>query len=386
MKIQIDSSVLFKACSFATKNIPGKVTIPIISNLLVEADCNSLKIASTDMESWVVCNVPAIVELDDVPAKFCINAVNITSFLSVIPSQPIIIEVMARPQSSAVYAKVKHSSGTSELPVQSAEEYPVFKPIKSEGHVVSAEVLKQSIRTCRFALFSDVETYPELTCTLLDFNGSSMVSVSSDKSRLVRLEHPEIGGEKCKYLLPPKTQSLLLPVLDDVIKSKDAVDSVVVRKSDNISCVQTESVQIYFRHTERKYPNYNAVIPAPKSFCRKAVMNRQDLISAVTRAALFSDAGSMLLKFQFDAASEYAVIEASDVVFETSSNEKVKCEFEGEELMIGVQATSLKEILQHLTSERIRMSMIDQTRQIVFTEENGNPNVLMMMMPMLLNI
>lgn len=386
MKIQIDSSVLFKACSLATKNIPSKVTIPIISNLLIEADSCSLKISSTDMESWVIYNVPATVELDDMPAKFCINAANVTSLLSAIPSQPITIEVLVRPKSSASYAKIKHSCGTSELPVQSADEYPTFKPIEAEGHVIPAEVLKQSIQSCRFALFADVETFPELTCMLLDFNGSSMVAVGTDKNRMVRLEHPEMGGEKCRYLLPPKTQALLLPALDDVIKSKDAIDSVMVRKSDNISCVQTESVQIYFRHTERRFPNYDAVIPAQRYFCRKAVMNRQDLISAVTRASLFANAGSMLLKLRFDAASEYAIIEASDVDFETSSEEKVRCEYEGEVLMIGMKATFLKEILQHLTSERVLLSMIDQTRQIIFTEENGNPNILMLMMPMMLNV
>lgn len=384
MKIQIESSVLAKACGLATKNIPGKVVIPIINNLLIEADECSLKISSTDMETWVVQNIPATVKLDDVPARFCVNAVNITSLLCAIPSQPIILEVLVNKRTSTGYAKINHSCGTSELPVVWADEYPIFKPIDSEGYVLPAEVLKQSIQTCRFALFNDAETFPEMTCMLLHFKSNSMVAVSTDKNRLVRLEHPEMGGEEFRYLIPPKTLSLLLPALDDVIKSKDAIDSVIVRSNHNVGCVQTESVQIYFRQTERKYPNYDSVIPASRYICRKAVMNRQDLISAITRASLFTNAESMLLEVKFDAAYDYALFIGQDVDFETSSEEKVRCEYEGEALTIGMKSTSLKEMLQHLSSERVIFSMIDQSRQILITEENGNPNVLMMMMPMLL--
>ena len=384
MIFQIESSVLAKACGLATKNIPSKVVIPIINNLLIEADECSLKISSTDMETWVVYNVPAYVVLDDVPARFCINAANITSLLYNIPSQPITIEVLVRKGTSAGYAKVKHSCGVSELPVLWADDYPVFKPINAEGYVIPAEVLKQSIQTCRFALFSDVETFPEMTCMLLHFKGDSMVAVSTDKNRLIRLEHPGVGGEQCQYLIPPKTMTLLMPALDDVIKSKDAIDSVMLRKNENVGCVQTDSVQIYFRQVERRYPNYDSVIPAQRYICRKAVINRQDMISAVTRASLFANAESMLLKLRFEDTSEYAVIEGCDVDFETSSEEKVRCEYEGASLTIGMKATFLKEILQHFTSERVVISMIDQSRQIVFTEENGNPNILMMMMPMLL--
>ena len=386
MKIQVDSASLAKACSLATKNIPNKVTIPIVSNLLVVADESSLKISSTDMESWVVYNVPATVELDDIPVSFCIGAVNMTSLLTAIPSQPITIEVLERKTVDVPtwYAKVKHSCGVSELPVLPADEFPVFKPIEAQSYVLPAEVLKRCIQSCRFALFSDAETFPELTCMLLDFKGNSLVAVGTDKNRMVRLEYPDMEGEACKFLLPPKTQTLLMPALDEVIKSKDAIDTVVLRRNDNIGCIQTESVQIYYRQPERRFPNYDAVIPAQRYFCRKAVVNRQDFISAVTRASLFANAASMLLEIRFDSASEYAVIEGCDIDFGTSSEEKVICEYEGDALVIGMKATFLKDILQHLTSERVVLSMIDQTRQILFTEENANQNVLMMMMPMLL--
>lgn len=376
--------MLAKACSLATKNIPSKVVLPILHNLHFEAERETLKISSTDNESWVIYKVPASVQLDDVPAKFCINAANITSLLSAIPSQPITLEVLARKNESTCYAKIQHSYGSSELPVESAEEFPVFMPIESEGHVITADALKQSIQSCRFALFGDAETFPELTCMLLHFKGSVMVAVGTDKNIMVRLEHPEVEGEACQYLLPSKTMSLLLPALDEVIRSKDAIDTVSIRKNHNVGCVQTESVQIYFRQPERPYVKYDSVIPAPGTFRRKAVMNRQDLIAATTRASLFTNAASMLLKLRFDDTSEYAIIEGNDIDFATSSEEKVRCEYEGEVLTIGMKATYLKELLQHLTSERVVISMIDQSRQIVFTEDNGNPNILMMMMPLLL--
>ena len=385
MKILVESSKLAKACALANKNIPGKTTLPIIQNLHIAAEGDMLKVSSTDTETWVVYNVPATVEYDDVPASFCLDASNITSLLQAIPSQPVTIEVQenkSAARENVYYAKITHSCGTSELPVQSADEYPSLRPITNEGHTIPAEVLKKSIQTCRFAILADAELKPSLGNLCIDFKGSSMISASTNQYIIARMEHPNIGGEEMRFLIPPKTMSLLVPALDDVIKDKEALDVVCIRKNSNVICIQTDLVSIYYCQTEHRFPNYDSVFNCYKTMERHAVLNRMDLLSAVIRASLFTDVSSMLLDFKFDGREEYMTVCGKCIDFSTSSEEKVRCEFtEGKALGICFKSTFIKDVLQHLSSEQIRISMIDHSRAAIITEENGNPNVKILVMP-----
>lgn len=386
MKLKLESSRLAKACSLAAKNVPNKTNLPIIKTLHVVADNDVLHISSTDMETWVVYDVPADVYLDDTPSAFCVDAANLTNLLQALPAQPIEIELLEREYSTpkAYYIKIKHSCGLTELPTELADEFPTLMPIKTEGHSVPAEVLKKSIQTCRFAMFGDAEMKPQMASLCLHFKGSSMVSVATDSNMIARLEHPEVEGALCQYLLPRKTLGLLLPILDDVLRDKEAMDVVMIRKDNNNVCIQTDAAVLYFRQPELKYPNYDAVIPKKGQAQFEAVINRSDLMAAVSRASLFTDAASMRVACHFN-VDGMLLVRGHCVDFGTSSEEQIKCEFTGSKnFSIGFKATFLKDVLSHLSSELVRISMIDATRQVVFTEENGNPNVLMLLMPMFL--
>ena len=380
MKITVDSSRMARACSLANKNVPSKSTIAIVSNLHIVADEGTLHISSTDMETWVVYDVPATICFDGEANAFCINAANITNLLMSIPSQPISIEVKKH------NAVIKHSNGSCDLPIASANDFPILRPIEGEDHMISAELLRQSIQTCSFALYNDAEAKPSIASLLLDFNGSSMVAVGTDGNRIARLEHPDIEGEKNLFMLPKKTLALLKVALDEVIKDKDAMDVVLLRMDNNNVRVQMASYTLYFRQTEQRFPKYDSVIPNKDIMPLQAVMNRMDLLSAITRASLFTNPGAMKLKFIFDGTKDYVLVSGENVDFSTSSEERVNCEFtESHTLTIALKATFLKEALTHMASEQVRFYMIDHTRQVVIREENGNPNLLMLLMPMLLN-
>lgn len=387
MKIQVDSSRLAKVCSLALKNIPSRTTLPIIRNLHVVAEADMLHVSSTDMETYTVHDVPAEVQMDGTPNAFCIDAVNITNLLMAIPSQPIVIELLERKDAEAItfYVKISHSCGTSELPAASADEYPTLKLIQGEAHSVPADVLVKSIQTCSFATFSDAEAKPSLAAVCLDFKESSMVAVASNSSIMARLEHPDMGGSTVRYLIPKKALGLLKQALDAVLKDKDAKD-VMIRKDDFNICFQTEHSSIYFRQIEQRYPNYDAVIPAKGTFRYEAVMNRQDVLSAITRTSIFANPESMKLSFRFDGCKDYVAIIGECIEFATSSEEKVKCEFtESAALTIALKATALKEILTHMASEQVRFSLINFDRQVIITEVNGNDGLLFLIMPMVLN-
>lgn len=374
-----------RACSLAAKNIPTKTTIPIVKSLHVEVSDDSLKVSSTDTETWVVYEVPADVELSGLPNAFCVDASSFTGLLQAIPSQPITVEL--KEKDGLLSLKIQHSSGSCELPAMSALEFPSLKSVEGAAHTVSADSLKRSIQTCRFALYGDAEARPSLASLCIDFKGQSLVAVSSDMHTIARLEHTGVQGEPCQYLLSPKTIALLLPMLDDALRNKEGEDAVVIRQNGNTVCFKSSSVEIHFCQTHHRYPNYDSVIPARTLVKYEAVMSRLDLLSAITRASLFASADTMRVTFSFRTSEEHVSILAEDVEFATSGVERVKCEFDAyEDFSIAFSAVKLKDILLHMSSSQVRFSMIGSDRAAIITEADGNPDLLMLLMPMMIGV
>lgn len=213
-----------------------------------------------------------------------------------------------------------------------------------------------------------------------------MVAVASNGSIMARLEHPDMGGNTVRYLIPRKALGLLKQALDAVLNDKNAMDVVMVRKDELNICFQTEHSSIYFRQIEQRYPNYDSVIPAKGTFNYEAVMNRMDVLSAITRTSIFADPESMKLAFRFDGTKDYVAISGECIEFATSSEEKVKCEFtDSAALTIALKATALKEIMTHMASEQVRFSLINFDKQVIITEVNGNDGLMFLIMPMVLD-
>lgn len=386
MVINIDSRDLAKACSLACKLIPNKTTIPILSDLLIEAGQGQVKITSTDQEVWMIQSVQAEVKnKGNMPERFCVNASNFTSLLQAIPSQPVEIELKKRRNADSCYVNIKHSTGVSEFPVADANEYPDVKKVDAEVESIPADVLKRSIQTCRFCLHWDLESFPQFAHLMLDFKDGQMTAVGTDKNRLAKYDST-VEHKREQILLPPKSLTLIVSALDEVLKDKDGQNEVLIGLNGDNICFQTDKTIIYCRQTSSRYPNYNSVIPAKNYRDKIAVMNRMDLLSVITRASLFADNQGRIF-FLFDPLKNTVTISAEDKEFAKSSEEHLNCSFESPKpLTIAFKYYFLKECLQHLTSEQVRFEMSECNRAVLVFEENGDPNVLMLLMPMLLEL
>lgn len=386
MKITADSRTLARACAAACKNILGKPLLPIMSNIHFVVENDSLRLTSTDNENWTVHNVPVTLShLDEEsPKAFCIEGRTITDFLLAVPSQPITMEVKTNEYTGLCFVCVSHSAGKAEFPAASADEFPVVRPIETEGCPVPASLLKRVVQLHRFAVYNDMELKPHLTAILLDFKGSSLVTVSTDGNRIVRLEHPDFESEVSRVLLHPKCVTLLIPMLDDVLADKESIGDVMIRTDGSNICIQSGTATIYSRQTEMRYPNYDSVIPSSRYIDKLAVIDRRDLIAAISRALLFADSASSRIKFCFDPAGSVKLI-GEDIDFSKSGEEKLACTFSGpSSFSIGFKGTFLKEMLSHMTSDQVRIEMTDPSRAVLVFEENGDKNLLMLLMPMFL--
>ena len=144
-----------------------------------------------------------------------------------------------------------------------------------------------------------------------------------------------------------------------------------------------ENYQMVCRLIEGRYPNYNSVIPQNNP--HKAIIDRMTFISALRRVSVFSSQASSLIKLNLTENS--MKISAQDIDFSTSAEETIACSYEGKPMSIGFKSSFLIDILNNIASQNVIIELADPSRAgvIVPEEQEENEDLLMLLMPMMLN-
>ena len=137
------------------------------------------------------------------------------------------------------------------------------------------------------------------------------------------------------------------------------------------------------RLIEGRYPNYNSVIPQHNPNC--ATIDRLTLLGALKRVAVFSSQSVSLVKLSL--SMNALKISAQDIDFSTAAEETVTCLYDGAQMSIGFKSSFLIDILNNISSQNVIMELADPSRAgvIVPEEQNENEDLLMLLMPMMLN-
>lgn len=137
------------------------------------------------------------------------------------------------------------------------------------------------------------------------------------------------------------------------------------------------------RFIEGRYPNYNSVIPQNNE--NKVVLERQTFLNALKRVSVFSNQASNLIKLQL--SNNNIIVSAQDIDFSTAAEETISCQYAGTSMNIGFKSSFLIEILNNIPSAEISLELSDPSRAglIIPQENEENEDLLMLLMPMMLN-
>ena len=158
----------------------------------------------------------------------------------------------------------------------------------------------------------------------------------------------------------------------------------VVIKFDNRSAeISFSEGVLSCRLIEGRYPNYNSVIPQNNP--NQLTIDRKLLVGALRRVLPFASESSQLVRFHLETGK--LVLSSEDIDFATSAKEEITCDYSGQNMNIGFKGSSLSEILTNLDSTEVVIQLADPSRAgiIVPAEQPENEDVLMLIMPMLLN-
>ena len=240
-----------------------------------------------------------------------------------------------------------------------------------------AELLLDAINKTIFCTADD-ELRPVMNGIYFDMLEDKIVLVATDAHRLVRYTNTSVQAPAAmNFILPKKPASLLKNVL---AKEEGNVTIIFGEKNARFEFGQT---LVVCRQIEGRFPNYNAVIPQNNQ--NKVVVDRQTMINACKRVAVFANTGTSLLKLAL--AENQIKISAQDIDFSTSAEETIACSYNGAPMAIGFKAPFLIEILGSIASEEVVLELADPARAglILPSENEPNEDLLMLLMPMLLN-
>ena len=159
----------------------------------------------------------------------------------------------------------------------------------------------------------------------------------------------------------------------------------MVEFDDKNAFFTLSNYKLVSRLVEGNYPSYNSVIPTNNP--NKLTIDRLELYNALKRVALFSNQASNLVKL--DLKGNQLNVSAQDIDFSISANERLNCQYEGDDMEIGFKSSFLIEILSNIASTDVLVELSDPSRAgILFPaeKENNDEDVLMLLMPMMINV
>ena len=373
MRFTVSSTALSSRLNILSRVINSKNSIAILDCFLFEVGNGQLEITASDSEN-VMKTALALDEADG-GGRFAVNNRTILDAVKELPEQPLTLDVDTEQRT----VRVIYQNGLYNFTCQNAEEYPQAQQLGDEAATLQMpeKALLDNISRSLFAVANE-QLRLVMNGIYMDLTPESLNIVATDGRKLVRNKYFALKSEQPRsFILQKKPAALLKNVLtrDD--------SEVIIRFDDRNAEITFGNTQLSCRLIDGRYPNYASVIPEDNPY--ELTIDRKTLIGALRRVLPFASESSQQVRLRI--AEGKIEVSSEDIDFATSAKEEVTCSYDGAPMSIGFMGTSLVEILSNLESEEVQMQFADPSRPciIIPSEQPEGEEVLMLLMPMLLN-
>jgi DNA polymerase-3 subunit beta len=373
MRFTLSSTALSAKLSALSRVINSKNALPILGDFVFEIKNNVLYLTASDSEN--VMKTQLDLTESDGETRFAIGNHDLLEAVKGFSEQPITFDVNL--EQSLV--KISYQNGLFSLPIENADEYPIAQPVSEYANTITIPnaILAENINRSIFATAQD-ELRPVMNGIYFDLTPDCLSVVASDGHKLVRNKIYTIKSEQpSAFILPKKPANLLRNLL-----GKDGGD-VVIRFDERNAEVNYGDGTLQCRLIEGRYPNYNSVIPQGNP--NELRVDRLGLLAALRRVQPFSNDSSNLIRFHVEDAT--LQLDAEDYDFSKTATERISCEYNGQPMSIGFKGSAFIDILNNFDSADVLIQLADPSRAgiVLPSEQPENQDVLMLMMPMLIN-
>ena len=373
MRFTVSSTALSSKLNALSRVINSKNSLPILADFVFDIQDNVLTLTASDSENTMKTEV--VLNESDGNGRFAVGNHDLLEAVKGFSEQPITFDV----DQQVNITKISYQNGMFSLPVENADEYPATQSISDNATeiVITNALLAENINRSLFATAQD-ELRPVMNGIYFDLTPDYLAVVASDGHKLVRNKILNIRSEQpAAFILPKKPASLLKNLL-----GKDGED-VIIRFDERNAQIDFGDGEITCRLIEGRYPNYNSVIP--QSNPNQLTVDRLGLLAALRRVQPFANDSSNLIRFHVEGGT--LQLDAEDYDFSKTATERMACQYDGQPMSIGFKGSSFIEILSNFDCADVLIQLADPSRAglVLPSEQPENQDVLMLMMPMLIN-
>jgi DNA polymerase III subunit beta len=338
MEFTVSRADLVRELNLSQGVVEKKTTIPILSNVLVEADGDRIVLTATDLELGIRCSCPARVKKtggSTIPAR------RLLDYVRLLPDGDVQVKVAENQWANLVSGRSK-----TRIAGMSKESFPELPQMPAVLAEIPIKVLAMMIAKTIFAISTEESRFT-LNGALLVLRPGGVVMVATDGHRLAMVESAgELEGVKASYraLLPRKAMGELQKF------AGEADPAALVRFSgdENHLFFELGDRLLLSRKLTGNFPDYERVLP--KEQPNSVTLNRDEFRGAIERVAQFSDERSRAIRVQV-AKGEVKV--HSSVSETGESEESIPVGYEGVSVEIGFNAQYLLEFLRAVPTDEI---------------------------------
>lgn len=336
MKFTITRQNFLKGLNAVSASIPSKTTLPVLSNILLEADSEGLRMSGTDLDVGVRIRVPA--EVEEV-GQLTVPGKKLQEIARELPDQPAVASTRGD--------QIELRCGRSRFKLNGlpAEDFPALPKVAFDGGwTATGEDLLSLIRHTAFAVSTE-ESRPVLNGVLWELRDREMRMVATNGHRLARMTIP--AGPS----LETTTQLIVPPAaLQQVQRLFEKEGTVQVARGGNHLGFSADGTEVYTRLIEGTYPNYEQVIP--KDNDKFAIVQRKPMESAVRRVAAVASDQTHRIRLEFGDGKVLFNVLTPDL---GEAHDELEVAYDGEPVIIGFNANYLLEVLRYVGTDEVKL-------------------------------
>jgi DNA polymerase-3 subunit beta len=362
MEVQVDRDAFHRGLQMVHNIVEPRQTLPVLANVLLETEADSVRLTTTDLEVGVRVSVPAKIV---VPGAITISARKLLEIVKELPSAPLSL----RTQENA-WVALRCAGASYKLVGLTAEDFPaVTEGAAAPWIPIEGKLLRDMLIQTTFAISHDESRYA-LNGVLFAIRDREMRLVATDGHRLALVARPLAApASQVSGIVPRKA-------VQEIVRIVGAGEDVEVAIGDNQFMVRIPNVLLIARLIEGTFPNYEQVVP--RAHPHRLLMGRTGLVAALRRVSVLSEERTRPVKFLFSPGVLKLSAYSPDF---GEAEEQIDADYAGEELIIGFNSRYVLDALGAQSGDQVVLEVKDGLSPGVVKsfEEDG---ALCVIMPM----
>jgi DNA polymerase III subunit beta len=347
MEFTVSKADLVRELSLSQGVVEKKTTIPILSNVLIEAVGERIVLTATDLELGIRCSCPARVKKEGsgtVPAR------KLLEFVRLLPEGDVTIKFLENH-----WASITAGRSRTRIAGMSRESFPELPQMPAKIAELPVKMVASMIVRTQFAISTEESRFT-LSGALLLISPGSLTMVATDGHRLAYVQTGAGDAAQVdtnfRALVPKKA-------MGELVKLADGADGENAKANfsgdDNHLFFEVGDRLLITRKLTGNFPDFERALPKDHNLVAK--LQKDDIRAAIERVAQFADERSRAIRVQFS-SGEVKIFSSSVEMGE--SEETVNSEYTGPDLEIGFNAQYLLDFLRAISQSEVAFHLKDQ--------------------------